>query len=85
MIWAGDITYIYTEEGWLYFAVVIDLFNREVVGWALSSRINKAIVIQALSMAVTLRKIVYSIQTVEVNIVVKISEKNYPVMDLCKV
>ena len=52
MVWAGDITYIYTEEGWLYFAVVIDLFNREVVGWALSSRINKAIVIRALSMAV---------------------------------
>ena len=34
-VWAGDVTYIRTEEGWLYLAVVIDLFSRQVVGWSM--------------------------------------------------
>jgi putative transposase len=34
-VWAGDITYLWTAEGWLYLAVVLDLFNREVVGWSI--------------------------------------------------
>jgi transposase InsO family protein len=38
--YVGDITYIPTREGWLYLAVVIDLFSRKVVGWAMSHRIN---------------------------------------------
>lgn len=51
-----DITYIRTMEGWLYLAVVIDLFSRMVVGWAMSQRINAQLVIQALNMAILLRK-----------------------------
>jgi len=51
-----DITYIRTLEGWLYLAVVIDLFSRMVVGWAMSLRINAQMVIQALNMAILLRK-----------------------------
>jgi len=36
-VWAGDITYIATDEGWLFLAVVIDLFSRQVIGWSLRS------------------------------------------------
>ena len=49
--WVGDITYVWTSKGWLYLAVVIDLFNRQVVGWSMSNRINQAIVCDALTMA----------------------------------
>jgi putative transposase len=55
-VWTGDITYITTAEGWLYLAVVIDLFSRRVVGWAFSNRIDAALVVQALQMAITSRK-----------------------------
>lgn len=48
LVWAADITYIHTDEGWLYLAVVLDLYNREVVGWAASPRINRYLVIDAL-------------------------------------
>lgn len=54
--WVGDITYIHTNEGWLYLAVLLDLFNREVVGWAASSRINRQLSIDALQMALDRRK-----------------------------
>ena len=40
-VWVGDITYIATECGWLYLAVVIDLYSRKVVGWQMSHRINQ--------------------------------------------
>lgn len=50
-VWTGDITYIWTEEGWLYLAVVIDLFNRQVVGFAMGQRMTRALVIDALRMA----------------------------------
>jgi putative transposase len=50
-IWAGDITYIATDEGWLFLAVVIDLFSRQVVGWSLREDMESAIVIDALRMA----------------------------------
>lgn len=50
-VWTGDITYIATAEGWLYLAVVIDLFNREVIGWSLKSRMTTDLVLDALSMA----------------------------------
>jgi transposase InsO family protein len=53
--WVGDITYIWTMEGWLYLAVVIDLFSRRVVGWPLSSRMTTELVCDALKMAVTTR------------------------------
>lgn len=50
-IWCADITYLYTQEGFLYLAVVIDLASRKVVGWALSKRITKQLVIDSLSKA----------------------------------
>ena len=54
--WVGDITYIPTDEGWLYLATVIDLFNRGVVGWSMSERINKCLVIDAQKMAIRARR-----------------------------
>lgn len=53
--WAGDITYIWTQEGWLYLAVVLDLFSRKVVGWSLGSTMTSELVCSALSMAVSAR------------------------------
>ncbi len=49
--YVSDITYIWTQEGWLYLAVVIDLFSRQVVGWSMSSRMKTDLVINALTMA----------------------------------
>jgi putative transposase len=51
-VWASDITYIWTLEGWLYLAAVIDLHSRMVVGWSMSERIDRSLVLDALSMAV---------------------------------
>jgi putative transposase len=53
--WAGDISYIWTSQGWLYLAVILDLHSRRVVGWAMSDRMKKDLAIQALDMAVRLR------------------------------
>lgn len=50
--WAGDITYLWTGEGWLYLAVVMDLYSRRIVGWALKERLGSALVCAALQMAV---------------------------------
>jgi transposase InsO family protein len=50
-VWAGDITYIATNEGWLFLAVVIDLFSRQVVGWSLGQDMRCELVIDALRMA----------------------------------
>ena len=55
-VWTGDITYIQTAEGWLYLAVVLDLFNREVIGWSIKPRMTADIVTDALSMAWFRRK-----------------------------
>lgn len=49
--WAADFTYIWTAEGWLYVAVVLDLFSRRVVGWSMSSRMTSQFVTDALMMA----------------------------------
>jgi len=54
--WAADITYIRTGEGWLYLAVVLDLFSKAVVGWSMSHRINRELVLQALLMALYQRR-----------------------------
>jgi putative transposase len=54
--WVTDITYIRTHEGWLYLAVVLDLFSRRVVGWSMQSRITKELALDALLMAVWRRK-----------------------------
>ena len=55
-VWVGDVTYISTEEGWLFLAVVIDLFSRRIVGWSLREQITSEIVIDALRMAWFLRR-----------------------------
>jgi transposase InsO family protein len=55
-VWAGDITYLWTAEGWLYVAVVLDVFARKVVGWAMSEHIDAALVHHALVMALGRRQ-----------------------------
>ena len=55
-IYASDITYIWTTEGWLYLAVVLDLFSRSVVGWAMDKRMTRQLVMDALMMAVQRRR-----------------------------
>lgn len=54
--WTSDITYIRTKEGWLYLAVVLDLFSRRIVGWAMSTRITSNLVLGALEMAIEQRR-----------------------------
>lgn len=54
--WVSDITYLWTEEGWLYLAVVLDLYSRLVVGWSLSDRMTATLVCDALRMAVFRRQ-----------------------------
>lgn len=54
--WGSDITYLWTQQGWIYLAVVIDLYSRRVVGWSIDRHMKKALVIRALMMAVNLRK-----------------------------
>lgn len=54
--WVGDITYIWTAEGWRYLAVLIDLYSRRVVGWALRKSLNRELAIAALLHALTCRK-----------------------------
>lgn len=55
-VYASDITYIWTQEGWLYLAVVIDLYSRKVVGWSMSSRMKAQMVCDALKMAIWQRR-----------------------------
>jgi putative transposase len=55
-VWGADITYLWTQEGWLYLAVVIDLYSRRVVGWCIDKRMTKSLVIRALMMAINLRR-----------------------------
>jgi transposase InsO family protein len=52
--WAGDISYIWTREGWLYWAVM-DLHSRRVIGWAVSDRLKRDLALRALKMAIALR------------------------------
>ena len=54
-VWVGDVTYIATDEGWLFLAVVLDLFSRRIVGWSLGEQVTSEIVIDALRMAWFLR------------------------------
>ena len=54
--WTSDITYIDTQEGWLYLAVVLDLFSRRIVGWAMSARMTSDLVLDALNMAIQHRQ-----------------------------
>jgi len=54
--WAGDISYIWTSEGWLYLAVILDLYSRRVIGGAVSNRMKRDLAIRALDMAVALQQ-----------------------------
>lgn len=54
--WAGDITYVWTREGWVYLAVIMDLYSRRVVGWSLSNRMKQDLALRALDMAVAIRR-----------------------------
>jgi transposase InsO family protein len=56
-VWVGDITFVPTAEGWLYLAVLIDLYSRRVVGWAMSERIDQQLVLDALNMALLQRRV----------------------------
>jgi putative transposase len=55
-VWVGDITSVWTTEGWLYLAVLLDLYARKVVGWAMSHRVDSSLVQEALRMALGRRK-----------------------------
>ena len=55
-VYCSDITYIWTTEGWLYLAIVLDVFSRQIVGWSMSNRITKKLVIDAFLMAVWRRR-----------------------------
>jgi putative transposase len=55
-VWAGDMTYIWTAEGWLYLAVVLDLYSRRVIAWGMGSRLTQDLVTAALTMAVEHRR-----------------------------
>ena len=55
-VWTTDITYVWTLEGWLYLAVVMDLFSRQIVGWAMNKRMKAQLVLDALAMAYWRRK-----------------------------
>jgi putative transposase len=55
-VWCTDITYLWTIQGWLYLAVVLDLYSRKIVGWAMSNRLKAPLVKEALSMAYWRRK-----------------------------
>lgn len=55
-VWVGDITFVATRNGWLYLAVLLDLYSRKVIGWSISDRNNKELVLNALDMALERRK-----------------------------
>lgn len=57
-VWASDLTYLWTDEGWLYLCVVLDLYSRRVVGWSTGRRINGELVIRAMKMAAAARGVV---------------------------
>ena len=55
-VWAGDITYVRTDEGWLYLAVVLDLYSRRVIGWSMHARIGADLVLAAMTMSLGQRQ-----------------------------
>ena len=55
-VYVSDITYIWTREGWLYLAVILDLFSRQIVGWSLNNRMSRELVMNALRMAIWRRR-----------------------------
>ena len=55
-VWAGDMTYLKTGEGWMYLAIVMDLYSRRIVGWAISKRMTTGLICQAMVMAYNVRQ-----------------------------
>ena len=55
-VWVGDVTFIATRRGWMYLSVMLDLYSRKVIGWSMSGRNDKHLVLNALSMALARRK-----------------------------
>ena len=55
-VWSSDITYIATAEGWLYLAVVMDLYSRQIIGWSMQRSLKRKLVLDALEMALQRRK-----------------------------
>ena len=55
-VWLSDITYVWTSEGWLYLAVILDLFSRQVIGWGMSDRLTSGFVVKALYQAIGRRQ-----------------------------
>jgi len=51
-VWVTDITYVRTHEGWLFVAIVLDLFSRQIIGWSMNQRITTDLVLDALTMAI---------------------------------
>lgn len=56
VVWAGDVTYLRTNQGWMYLAIVMDLYSRRIVGWAISKRMTVDLVERALQMAINIRR-----------------------------
>jgi putative transposase len=55
-VWVGDITYVWTTEGWMYLAVLIDVYSRRIVGWAMRPYLSRELAIEALRRALELRQ-----------------------------
>lgn len=55
-VWAGDITYLKTAQGWLYLSVVMDLYSRRIIGWSISNRMTTKLIAESLQKAYWLRK-----------------------------
>ena len=55
-MWAGDIKYLRTHQGWIYFAIVMDLYFRRIVGWPIDKRTTSDLIGRALMMAINLRQ-----------------------------
>jgi putative transposase len=75
LVWVTDITYIRTHEGWLYVAIVLDLFSRQIIGWSMQSRMECDLVMKALLMALWRRRpsqevMIYSNQAVNIPVVI---------------
>ena len=56
LVWAGDVTYLRTNQGWMYLAIVMDLYSRRIIGWAISPRMTVGLVGRALQMAINIRQ-----------------------------
>lgn len=85
--WATDITYIRTAEAWLYLCVVIDLYSKAVVGWSMSRRQDRQLVLSAVLMALWQRQSaeepVYCTQTAERNSPAASTRRSWPITTLC--